>query len=151
MRGSLAPQAIRRHTRHNPALGIVGQGSDAAVSLAALIAAQRAEYGIPVAVSCRALGVSQAWFHKWRKGDRSPRRKRRAALAATIAYLFARHNGHLRVAADHRGPARAGLAGVEEFNVPGSMRTSFVARVSQFDQCGSCELWGVCDVIGVSP
>ncbi|MGW4772631.1 transposase [Nocardia sp. NPDC004278] len=60
---------------------------DAAVSLAVLIAAQRAEHGIPAAVSCRALGVSQAWFHKWRKGDRSPRRKRRMALAATIAYL----------------------------------------------------------------
>lgn len=43
------------------------------MSLAAPIAAQRAEQGIPVA--CRALGVSQAWFHKWRKGDRSPRRK----------------------------------------------------------------------------
>jgi hypothetical protein len=26
-----------------------------------------------------------------------------------------------------------------------------LTRVSQFDQCGSCELWGVCDVIGVSP
>ena len=39
------------------------------MSLAALIAAQRAEHSIPVAVSCRALGVSQAWFHKWRKGD----------------------------------------------------------------------------------
>ena len=50
------------------------QGSDAALSLAALIAAQRAEHGIPVA--CGALGVSQAWFHKWRKGDRSPRRKK---------------------------------------------------------------------------
>src|ERR1700754_3260266 len=61
----------------------LGQGSDAAVSLAALIAAQGAEHGIPVAVSCRALGVSQAWFHKWRRGDRSPRRKRRTALAAT--------------------------------------------------------------------
>ena len=24
-------------------------------------------------------------------------------------------------------------------------------RVSQFDQCGACEFWGVCDVIGVSP
>jgi len=53
----------------------LGQGSDAAVSLAALIAARRAEHGILVAVARRALGVSQAWFHKWRKGDRSPRRK----------------------------------------------------------------------------
>jgi putative transposase len=75
------------------------------VSLAALIATQRAEHGIPVAVACRALGVSQAWFHKWRKGDRSPRRKRRAALAATIAYLFAKHNdtyGSPRITADLR-------------------------------------------------
>jgi putative transposase len=63
------------------------------VSLAALIAAQRAEHGIPAAVSCRALGVSQAWFHKWRNGDRSPCRKRRAALVATIAYLFAKSKG----------------------------------------------------------
>jgi hypothetical protein len=55
------------------------------VSPVAVIAAQRAEHGVPVAVSCQALGVSQAWFHKWRKGDRSPRRKRRTALAATIA------------------------------------------------------------------
>jgi putative transposase len=38
----------------------MGQGSDAAVSLAALIATQRAEHGIPVTVACRALGVSQA-------------------------------------------------------------------------------------------
>jgi putative transposase len=75
------------------------------VSLAALIAAQRAEHGIPVAVACRALGVSQAWFHKWRNGDRSPRRKRRAALAATIAYLFAKHHdtyGSPRITADLR-------------------------------------------------
>lgn len=44
-------------------------------------------------MACRALGVSPAWFYKWRRGDRSLRRKRRAALAALIAYLFARHHG----------------------------------------------------------
>jgi hypothetical protein len=27
------------------------------------IAAQRAEHGVPYALSCRALGVSQAWFY----------------------------------------------------------------------------------------
>jgi putative transposase len=83
----------------------MGQGSDAAVSLAALIAAQRVEHGVPAAVSCRALGVSQAWFFKWRKGDGSPRRKRRAALAATVAYLFAKHKatyGSPRITADLR-------------------------------------------------
>jgi len=35
------------------------------VSLAAVIAARRAEHGIAHAVSCRAPGVSQAWFYKW--------------------------------------------------------------------------------------
>lgn len=73
------------------------------MSLAGLIAVQRVEHGIPQAVSCRALGVSQAWFYKWRHGDASLRRKRRAALAALIAYLFARHHGSYgspRLAAD---------------------------------------------------
>jgi hypothetical protein len=36
--------------------------------------------------------VSQAWFYKWRRGDISVRRKRRAALAALIALLFAQHH-----------------------------------------------------------
>jgi len=75
------------------------------VSLAALIAAQRAEHGIPHVVSCRALGVSQAWFYKWRRGDGSPRRQRRKALAATISYLFHKHKqtyGSPRVTADLR-------------------------------------------------
>ena len=63
------------------------------MSLAAAIAAQREQHGIPQAVSCRALGVSQAWFYKWRRGDVSPRRARRAALAAEIARLFKAHDG----------------------------------------------------------
>lgn len=64
------------------------------MNLAALIVAQRAEHGIiPYAVSCRALGVSQAWFYKWRHGDGSLRRARRAGLSATIAALFAKHHG----------------------------------------------------------
>ena len=41
-------------------------------SLAGFIAAQRAEYGVPHAVACRALGVSQAWFYKWRHGEARP-------------------------------------------------------------------------------
>lgn len=61
--------------------------------MAGFIAAQGAEYGVPHAVACRALGVSQAWFYKWRHGDGSPRRARRRALAALIAALFARHRG----------------------------------------------------------
>jgi putative transposase len=63
------------------------------VSLAAFIATQRAQYGIPHAVACRAVGVSQAWFYKWCKGDVSLRRKRRAAVDAAVAYEFARRQG----------------------------------------------------------
>jgi transposase InsO family protein len=75
------------------------------VSLAAVIASQRVEHGIPHAVACRALGVSQAWFYKWAHGDVSIRRARRRALAATIGYLFKRHRrryGSPRIAEDLR-------------------------------------------------
>jgi transposase InsO family protein len=71
--------------------------------VAAFIAAQRAQYGIPYAVACRALGVSQSWFYKWRHGDTSTRRARRRHLAAEIGRLFARHQGRYgspRITAD---------------------------------------------------
>jgi putative transposase len=61
--------------------------------VAVFIAAQRAQHGIPQAVSCRALGVSQSWFYKWKDGDRSPRHQRRERLKAEIAALFAQRNG----------------------------------------------------------
>jgi putative transposase len=61
--------------------------------VAAFIAAQRADHGIPYAVSCRALEVSQSWFYKWKGGDRSARRARRDRLGAEIARLFARRKG----------------------------------------------------------
>jgi putative transposase len=73
------------------------------VSLAGFIAAQRAGYGIPYATSCRAVGVSQAWFYKWVHGDVSLRRARREALAAQIRYLFTKHKrryGSPRITAD---------------------------------------------------
>jgi putative transposase len=76
------------------------------VSLAAAIAAQRDHYGIPHAVSCRALGVSQAWFYKWRGGYVPARAARRAALAAEIARLFKAHRGTYgspRITADLKG------------------------------------------------
>jgi transposase InsO family protein len=73
--------------------------------VAGFIAAQRAEHGVPHALACRALGVSQAWFYKWRHGDGSPRRARRRALSALIAALFAQHRGTYgapRITADLR-------------------------------------------------
>jgi transposase InsO family protein len=61
--------------------------------VARLIVAQRAQHGIPYATSCRALGVSPAWFYKWRHGDVSLRRARRRALAELVATLFRKHRG----------------------------------------------------------
>jgi putative transposase len=73
--------------------------------VAAFIAAQRARHAVPVALACRALGVSPAWFYKWRDGDVSLRRARRRALADLVATLFARHRGRYgspRIAAELR-------------------------------------------------
>jgi putative transposase len=61
--------------------------------VAAFIAAQRADHGIPHAVSCRAVGVSGSWFYKWKDGDRTARRARRDRLEAEIARLFAKRKG----------------------------------------------------------
>jgi putative transposase len=61
--------------------------------VAAFVAAQRADHGVPCAVSCRALEVPGSWFYKWRRGDVSPRRARRDRLKAEVARLFAAHKG----------------------------------------------------------
>lgn len=73
--------------------------------MAGFIATQRVEHGVPHASSCRALGVSPAWFYKWCHGDPSPRHARRAQLAAKIGQLFAAHQGRYgspRITADLR-------------------------------------------------
>jgi transposase InsO family protein len=63
------------------------------VTVASFVLAQRAQHRVPYATSCRALGVSPAWFYKWRHGDTSPRRARRAQLAVAIRQIFAAHRG----------------------------------------------------------
>ena len=73
--------------------------------MAAFIAAQRDRYRIPHALSCRALGVSQSWFYKWRGGTLPPRAVRRERLKAEVARLFALHAGKYgspRITADLR-------------------------------------------------
>ena len=61
--------------------------------MAGVIAAQREQYGIPHAVSCRALGVSQSWFYKWVQGELPPRAARRERLKAEIRRLFGERGG----------------------------------------------------------
>jgi len=74
-------------------------------AVAALITAQRAEHRIPHAVSCKALGVSQSWFYKWKSAGSGPRAERRDRLKAEVARLFAEHEGKYgspRITADLR-------------------------------------------------
>jgi putative transposase len=69
-----------------------------------MIAARRAD-GTPVAVACRALGVSRSWFYKHKDGLLAPGAQRRAELGAEIARLFAGHEGKYgspRITADLR-------------------------------------------------
>lgn len=73
--------------------------------MSGFIVSQRAEYEVPHAVACRALGVSPAWFYKWRHGDRSVQHARREQLRVEIRRLFAAHNGTYgspRITADLR-------------------------------------------------
>ncbi len=48
---------------------------------------------MPAATSCRALGVSQGWYYKWRHGDPSAQHARRAQLGVEVRRLFAAHRG----------------------------------------------------------
>jgi transposase InsO family protein len=93
--------------------------------VAALIAARRAD-GIPVAVACRALGVSRAWFYQHRGGQLPPRALRRERLKAEVARLFAAHEGKYgspRITAD----LREGGWRVSENTVAAVMREQHLA------------------------
>jgi hypothetical protein len=58
------------------------------VSVASFIASQRAGHGVPHAVACRALGVSESWFYKWHDRPPTPRQERRAELDKAVAEVF---------------------------------------------------------------
>lgn len=63
------------------------------MSVASFVAAQRTEHGVPHALSCRALGVSESWFYKWKDRSPSPRQQRRLRLDADVARSFAESDG----------------------------------------------------------
>jgi putative transposase len=59
-------------------------------TLVAFIGRQRAEHNVPHRMSCRLLGVSEAWFYKWRQRSAEPteREVRRVKLEERIRYFF---------------------------------------------------------------
>jgi putative transposase len=67
----------------------VGEVADADPAVVAgVISDQRTEYNIPHTVSCRALGVSESWFYKWRKAEPTGREVRRRQLEEAIGAVF---------------------------------------------------------------
>jgi transposase InsO family protein len=54
------------------------------VSVAAFISSQSVEHHVPVALACRAVGVSPSWYYKWRDRPPTPRQERAAELEEAI-------------------------------------------------------------------
>ena len=98
------------------------------MSVVSHIATQRTNHGVPHAVSCRLLGVSESWFYKWRSRCPTATEQRRAALDVRVRIVFetsARTYGSPRVCAQLRSDGER----VSEKTVARSMRTQgLVAR-----------------------
>lgn len=58
------------------------------MSVASFVAAQRTDHGVPHAVSCRALALSESWFYKWRDREPTAREARRVELDAAVKASF---------------------------------------------------------------
>ena len=58
------------------------------MSVVSHIATQRTNHGVPHAVSCRLLGVSESWFYKWRRRRPTATERRRAALDVKVRIVF---------------------------------------------------------------
>lgn len=56
--------------------------------LVEFIAVQRTTHGVPHAVACRALEVSESWFYKWQSRGPSDRRRRRDRLDEAVKKFF---------------------------------------------------------------
>lgn len=75
------------------------------MSVASFVAAQRTDHDVAHALSCRALGLSESWFYKWRDRPPTPRQERRAQLDAAVRRSFEDSHGDYgspRVLADLR-------------------------------------------------
>ncbi|MGW0828211.1 hypothetical protein [Streptomyces sp. NPDC002845] len=72
-------------------MGEVAAADPAAV--AGVISDNRTEHGIPHTVSCRAPGVSESWFYKWRDRQPTGRELRRQRLAHEIKEIFTESGG----------------------------------------------------------
>ena len=63
------------------------------MSVASFVAAQRTDHGVPHALTCRALELSESWFYKWRDRPSTPRQQRREDLDAAVRRSFEESDG----------------------------------------------------------
>lgn len=63
------------------------------MSVAGFIASQRTDHDVPHALACRALGVSESWFYKWRHPRPTARERRRARIDAMVKASFDESGG----------------------------------------------------------
>jgi putative transposase len=63
------------------------------MSVASFVAVQRTDHGVPHAVSCRALDLSESWFYKWKDRAPTPRELRRQVLDAAVKRSFEESDG----------------------------------------------------------
>lgn len=61
--------------------------------IAEVIKTQRTGYNVPVAVTCRTLGISQSWFYKHDGRQPTTTECKRAALDIAVAGAFGKHHG----------------------------------------------------------
>jgi putative transposase len=98
------------------------------LSRAAFIADQKASFRVPYAVSCRALGVSESWFHKWHDRPPTAAEQRRAEVDQAVAAAFDASKGTYGSPRIHRDLVEDGWR-ISEKTVAKSMaRQHLVAR-----------------------
>jgi len=106
----------------------VGEGGDE-VSVARFIADQKTFYRVPHTLTCLLLGVSVAWFYKWRDRPPTPRQRRRVDLDAAVKAMFDDAKGLHGSPRLHADLREAGWR-VSEKTVASSMRRQgLVARI----------------------
>jgi putative transposase len=96
------------------------------LSRAAFIAGQKTSHGVPYAVACRALGVSQSWFFKWQDRPPTPAEQRRAEVDRAVAAAFEASKGTYGSPRIH-AELRAGGWRVSEKTVAKSMARQHLA------------------------
>jgi putative transposase len=98
------------------------------LSRAAFIADQKASHGVPYAVACRALGVSESWFFKWHDRPPTAAEQRRAEVDAAVRAAFDASKGTYGSPRIHRDLVEDGWR-ISEKTVAKSMgRQHLVAR-----------------------